>query len=1133
MGRVRSPRAALGLVALLALVGGACAGQPIARPKPGEAAASAESLAPLFVTPARWDYHPPGPEGALAATEIPGGGCVFTAEGGQRWTSAAASASGAGGLARCTGKAVASEFLAPEDLVSVIRREGRPWLYVGTSGALYEAGEALSAFTRTVSPPEPFARVAASGGAVLGATYAGQLLRWEEATGWRATPSQPPARLLDVAVVDQRALALGFPEALFASEDGGSTWAPAGAPLVGAHRLGLTADGAIGAQGIFESIRWEAGSPRAFARSKRGLPTRGASLDVEVGRSATAGAVQTSRAVMDGDRYVETVRPETEGDLWQLARGRLDCRLELVPLTWSAGCGSIRIGLRNKTIYTVCVSLDGADIAAAVRRSRDLGATWGEPLALTTPDTDQITVAVSPEGNALISGVCKGGGAPSSCKPTAPLLVRSESPAAIAAPSVSAAPAKIATLEGSPRLVAMGTGAPQLSGLSRLPAFSFDGHSAYFLGHRGKDEKLTLFVSHDEGETFSQRSLETPGQKLVRRPRDYDDDEGPEEAVEDFIEVDETSTIHPGEDGTVGLMVVRYRGFTYVTTDDDGRVLHESPLPGDDAIMAGFGRRLVAIPAHDGVGILESSDGGATWEEQPAPAALGREIGRGSPAVTCSVAGCLFGETVARVGWGGQAEPGIVDPPADAAPSSTPAVLTPIVCDLAATTRWTRIDHVFGSGGTRLPRLSEVMRGRSVWSVLTSNPTTGAAAALSANLPESGEGEVTIAARPLLGARPAGSRFATALSFQMEGYAAARVAVPVEKDGTVKAGAPMRNVEVAWENYMEGSVGRGKIPDAGLFDRKDVTPDGVLLPGLITVSVKGLVLNPHAAREQHSAFLFDLAGKVARIELPTFPDAGLDGQLDVRDDVALEGGSPLGVALVRDTTGDVTSILLAHRAHDRWDLGAMALAPPRGDGPLVSHADWTYGSRTSIGMTSLTADRRRPRAWAVFQPFRSDGTFGPTEALPTLYDLGDRPRPCSAADRAKGPRFEAILSTRDEVLFAGMRHPVLVSEPPAKNAVGVSAPVALLTAGAVVYGSPSAPCAAGWEASSTAHEKMSAVLSGDLARSWIFRVVSAPGKPGEVPSPSVEYRAMTCRYDPAAAIPDAVWHEKGTARISP
>lgn len=1130
MGRVRGRRAALLLAALL---GGACASQPISRPKSRDTAPPGDSLAPLFLTPAHWDYHPPGPDGALAATAL-AGGCVFTAEGGQRWTSATTAKTGeAGEPVRCAGKAVASEFLAPEDLVSVIRREGRSWLFAGASGALYEAAEPLSAFTRVVLPPEPFSRVAASGGAVLGATYGGKLLRWEDATGWRPVAGAPQP-VLDVAVAGTRALALGFPEALFASEDSGATWAPAGAPPIGARRLGVDRAGLLSAQGLFETLAWEPGGARSFSRSKRPLRPRGAAIDVEVGRGATASAVQTGRAAMDGDRYIETVRPETEGDLWQLARGRIEGSLELVPLAWSGSCGSIRIGLRGKTIYAVCVSQDGADIAADVRRSRDGGSTWSEPLGLVTPDTDQITVTVSPEGSALLSGVCKSNGEPSGCKPTSPLLVRFEAPAAIPVPAASASAAPVTSKAGQPdtkpSLRAMATGAPQLSGIALLPAFSFDGHSAYFLGHRGKDEKLTLFVSHDDGETFSQRSLETPGPKLLRRPRDYDDDEGPEEPVEDYIEVDETSTLHPGEDGTVGLMVIRYRGFTYVTTDEDGRVLHETPLPSDEMIMAGFGRRVVTITARDVPWLSESSDGGATWEEQPAPAALGREIGRGSSAITCSVAGCLFGETMARVGWGGQADVGAIDAAPDATPSSAPSVLTPIVCDLAATTRWARIEHVFG--GARLPRLSEVMRGRSVWSVLTSDPATGAAAALSASLPESGEGEARVTSRSLLGPRPAGGHTATALSFQMEGYAAARAAIPVGKDGTPTPGAPMRNLEVAWENYMEGTSGRGRAADAGLFDARDATGDGVLKPSLITVSVKGMILNPHATRRR-TALLFDLAGKASSIELPVFPESGLEGgHLDVRGDVTLVDGVPVGVAMVSDESGDVSSILLAHHiAQDRWDISALALAPPRGDGPLVSHADWTYASRTAIGMTSLTADRKRPRAWARYQSFRSDGTFGPGEALPTLYDLGDRPRPCSAADRARSPRFEAILSSRDEVLFAGMRHPVLVSEPAAKSAVGVSAPITLLTAGAIAYGPPSAPCSAGWEAAGVAKSPVSAVLSGDLARSWIFRLASAAGKPGEAPSTAIEYRPMTCHYDPAAPIPEAVWSEKGTAKI--
>jgi hypothetical protein len=332
---------------------------------------------------------------------------------------------------------------------------------------------------------------------------------------------------------------------------------------------------------------------------------------------------------------------------------------------------------------------------------------------------------------------------------------------------------------------------------------------------------------------------------------------------------------------------------------------------------------------------------------------------------------------------------------------------------------------------------------------------------------------------------------------------------------------------------MEGSTGRGKIADAGPFDPHDATSDGALLPSLITVSVKGLVLAPHAAPSPRSAFLVDLAGKVSRVDLPELPEVGLEGHLDVRGDVTLEGGVPLGTALVRDENGDVTAILLGKNAQNGHEISVLSLAPARGDGPLISHADWTYGSRTSIGVTSLTADRRRPRAWATFEPLHGDGTFGPPEALPTLYDLGDRPRPCSAADRTKSPRFEAIFTSRDEVLFAGMRHPVLVNEPPTKTAVGVATPMTLLTAGAIVHGSPASPCAAAWEATGIAKSPVSALISGDLARSWIFRVAAAgkPAKAGEVAAPAIEYRPMSCRYDAAAPLPEAIWNEKGTAKI--
>src|SRR5262249_54356780 len=163
----------------------------------------------------------------------------------------------------------------------------------------------------------------------------------------------------------------------------------------------------------------------------------------------------------------------------------------------------------------------------------------------------QINIAVSPDGNAVLTGVCKptseGSGA---CRPIAPILVRPD----------------------GAKLKAMVTSAPQLSGPALLPAYAVDGHSAYFLGRRTKDDKITPSVSPAGGETFPQRPLDNPAAKPPRRPRD-DDDEGESEPADDYIEVDDSSSLHPGEDGTVGLNVLRYRGSTYITTDEDGRVI--------------------------------------------------------------------------------------------------------------------------------------------------------------------------------------------------------------------------------------------------------------------------------------------------------------------------------------------------------------------------------------------------------------------------------------------------------------------------------------------------------------------------------------------------------------------------------
>jgi hypothetical protein len=69
---------------------------------------------------------------------------------------------------------------------------------------------------------------------------------------------------------------------------------------------------------------------------------------------------------------------------------------------------------------------------------------------------------------------------------------------------------------------------------------------------------------------------------------------------------------------------------------------------------------------------------------------------------------------------------------------------------------------------------------------------------------------------------------------------------------------------------------------------------------------------------------------------------------------------------------------------------------------------------------------------------------------------------------------------------------------------------------------------------------VTAVLSGDLTHSWLFRLGAAEGaapslRPGASAPRSdlkiVEYRPMACRFDASAKVPEAVWSAPGTSRI--
>ncbi len=198
-------------------------------------------------------------------------------------------------------------------------------LYVGESGALYEAGEPLGAFTRTVPAPEPLAKVTGVGGAVLAATQEGKLLRWEAAKGWHAAPPSPAlagAHVFDLA-------AGGSGRVLRARLPGGPLRQRGLRPHVEGRGRALRRRAAArqhrrGRPGRAGDLRVGGGgagppSPAARRSSRRRRPRSPSRWAAP----PTVAAVQAGRAVLDGERYYEVVRPENEGETWLLSRGAL------------------------------------------------------------------------------------------------------------------------------------------------------------------------------------------------------------------------------------------------------------------------------------------------------------------------------------------------------------------------------------------------------------------------------------------------------------------------------------------------------------------------------------------------------------------------------------------------------------------------------------------------------------------------------------------------------------------------------------------------------------------------------------------------------------------------------------------
>lgn len=1130
-----------------------------------------DAVSQSYASPAHWVFQPNDAQAVFAHQALDDGTCVLAGASGHRYLTAPPEPD----EEPCSGAAQVAAFPAPEDLVDVVYRGSAGWLFVGRSGALYEAEQALDAFHRRILPPKPLVEVATGGKTLLAVASSGELFRFGEGSSWTpvAIDAAKSARFFDVAI-DARghAIAVATPEVLVLSDDGGKTWRPAASlptppGKLGVRRIGLSRKGLLVVETTTGPRVWQGGDA-AFEPTGEVIAQVGSTGPLRPGPSRSIGAVLDRRAALTGDRYYQVLRSDEHWDhdddgKWLLVTGGLEGPLQTEVVDDEEACSEMYVGARGETVIVGCMVDGRRDLRLHLRRSFDAGQTFEPAGSVDVADESRLHIAVASDGGALLTGVCSpdedgvcvGGAsvavlaAPGQVlkKPAADDAKHGENEKAEKSRDEKKddASATKNEEEDEDRGEIVQARAPHAASQAVMPAISPDGATMYFLARRNKDGRVSLFLSFDGGLHFEPRPLDIP---MLFSGRDQGviglDEIGYDLVGELQLDM---GSVCIDEDGTLGMTLEEPEGYLYVSADEDGRVLRAARTPSHDATMAGCGSRVLSVGRADPDGSVdedamhawESLDGGATWTDLTATSALASV-----EAMACATGGCVIGDEISRVGWGGQRETQGAHYASSLPQNNVPAVGAPLVCELDADAPWERIDHVHFTQADGLPTLSNVMRGDAVWSKLSWASPDGAVIAVSAQRggPKKHKNKgVRLVRETMLGPAKASTQSTQVLP-QMEGYAAYRVTVP-NGEARPPSDQKIGRTEIVWESYLEGISGRRTLPSSTTYGEISLSrqPWGwAARLGLLSITPGGILVRPGILPSKSpNAYFLDPKKKTQTWFYPDWATLGVDAA--VGGDAARVGDVFFATGHVDQTPRFAGVALFAHKTESSTELVAETVSPPLGGVGLRGETRWTY-DRGALAMTRLLVAPEDGEAWASLRRFGADGHLEPPRPLPTPYDLGGAARPCTDDERRNTPRLQVpMLGGDGEALFPGMRHPVVAFE-----AIGLGAlapmpptpmgrhgrfglpsqgPTVLLTTGLVLHGSKDNPCIAGWHARETRrHRRTTAVIPGNLDEpGWLFRVA-----PTSSSNRAIEVRRMTCRLDPLTAIPDEVWAEPGT-----
>jgi hypothetical protein len=490
----------------------------------------------------------------------------------------------------------------------------------------------------------------------------------------------------------------------------------------------------------------------------------------------------------------------------------------------------------------------------------------------------------------------------------------------------------------------------------------------------------------------------------------------------------------------------------------------------------------------------------------------------------------VVGQELSRVGWRGQADDdrGVLAKSDDRTPDMFDRkIRTPISCALEEGA-WRALDGISDA-----PSAERAAIGKVAWFAEVQDADRAAASVLHA----SGGARPRVDTVQLLPPAQRPNEQALYVSTQVEGVAALRYPTP-ETSGATQ----LENLEISWDNLLEGKVVRARIGNAGPYRPGDYTRGAtraqIARPALFSIGEGGLYIRPHSSdRDEQTTYFVD--GQSVQTIAPVRWPAGT-AKTTLTEMARVDG---VHVPLMFVSGG--AAIVRARQDGSSWAFDAFAtgLAEP-GEFELTQRWDIGY-SKGKAGLRVLLFDLQGSQRTALLFPFRASGAVVDAPIrIPTQLDVGDKPNRCGATHKTDSPRVVMPYQ-------AGTRHPIVVTD--------ASEPMrVLMTGAAVMHGTPEEPCVAAFDAeivpidssaSSAAggtygggiiggspsaryglgaagpqdEQERALILLDDLEHAWLFRQARQPNGRARI-----EYRTMGCRFDPAVELPAEIYDAQGT-----